>query len=376
VKLVCQREALQRAIRLAGNCVPRRQVHPAIDNRFRLQATSKVAIKATDYNIYVNYSLENYEVQVSEGGDCLLPLDRVTQLLKETRDEEISIEQEGNRCTFVLSDGQFVLFCEGAGEFPEAPSMKAKSSYRVSEKLLLEGIEKGRIARAHEEGRYLFDQVLLDIDPPTFSLVSTDGRRLARWRSELSSGNESGRVLVSPTVLDQVQRLIERSEREVEIQLGEGKVVFVTERAWISATTRDEASFPEYRGHLERSRNCIASLDRVAFLSASRRVCLLTTEHERAVLFRFEPGRLSLEVKSGSAGEGIVHLDCDYEGDSMEMTFDPLYFAEALHAMRESRVSIHFAEARDGAILQESDRFQYLVMPIVVEQPVGQGTRG
>ena len=168
--------------------------------------------------------------------------------------------------------------------------------------------------------------------------------------------------------------MIERTERVVEIAVGEGKVRFATEQAQVIATTRDQASFPEYRAHLKKARNRSISLDRSAFLSAARRVSLLTTENERAVHFRFSAGKLSLEVQSGSAGEGIVHLDSDYEGEDIDMTFDPLYFAEALQAMREPRVGLSFEEPHDGAILQEPERFRYLVMPIVVDQPTGQGT--
>lgn len=369
MKLSCRREELLGAVQIAGQSVPKRHVNDALDNRFLLSAKKAVSVSATDYNIYVEFSLGADAVDIEEGGEVLLPLDKVVQLLRESRDEWIVLERgEGTRCRVGFSDGYFELLIGDAEEFPASPRKEQGAEFGISRDLLIEAMDKGRVARAPEEGRFLFDHCLLESRDERFVIASTDGRRMALFQGRVETRAASPiRVLLSQAVMQQVRKLCDRTSGDVRITVGRGKVFFETDRGRVMANTRDEASFPDYRPHMEKKRTRSVVLQRTALLSATKRIALLTNEQERAVEFCLKPGEMVLRCQSGSSGSGEIRLEAQYEGASETLHFDPAYLSESLAAMGEDTVAMRFENAREGAVLEEADRFKYLVMPIILD---------
>lgn len=357
--------------------MPRRQVNETLDNRFLLRAGKGIVLSATDFNIYVDFSLPEGTAAIEQSGELLLPLDKVVQLLREGRDERIRIEQTAeNRCRVIFTDGYFDLLAGEASAFPSRPAVKTKASAAVKVETFVEGLDRGKVARAAEEGRYLFDHVLLELEGDGFTVVTTDGRRMAVYGGALEKPlNGKERVLLAPAALAQARKLCERSTGLVRISCDRAKVAFETDRGMVIATVRDDAAFPDFRPHLEgRTRSRRAGVPKGLLLSATRRIALLTTEHLRAVEFRLRPGELVLSCRSGATGEGELRLPIEYEGAEEQVFFDPTYVAEGLAAMGAETIDVRFENAEEGAILHDGESFRYLVMPILIDAREGAGS--
>ncbi|MBI4618028.1 MAG: hypothetical protein HY720_30775 [Planctomycetes bacterium] len=357
-------------MQIVGQAVPKRLVNEALDNRFILRAGKGLVLSATDFNVYVDFALQEGAATIEHPGELLLPLDKVVQLLREGRDDRIRIEEIAeNRCRLMFTDGYFDLPTADPAAFPSRPVVKTKAIGAARVETFVEGLDRGKVARAAEEGRYLFDHILLELEGDGFTVVTTDGRRMAAYAGALQkplAGKE--RVLLAPAALSQARKLCERSTGLVRISCDHAKVEFETDRGTVIATVRDDAAFPDFRPHLDgRPRSRRAAVSRGLLLSATRRIALLTTEHLRAVEFRLHPGELILACRSGITGEGELRVPIEYEGAAEEVFFDPTYVAEGLAAMGAETIEIRFENAEEGAIFHDGEAFRYLVMPILID---------
>src|SRR5437588_10791756 len=96
MKAFCHREGLLSAFQLASAAVPSRDVKPVLRNLKAVAEEGRCTLMATDLELGIR--LEVRGLQVQEPGEALLPAARLLAILRETQDEELSVEADANAC--------------------------------------------------------------------------------------------------------------------------------------------------------------------------------------------------------------------------------------------------------------------------------------
>jgi DNA polymerase-3 subunit beta len=208
--------------------------------------------------------------------------------------------------------------------------------------------------------------------------VSTDRYRLAvrelRWspaRPDLSAS-----VLVPARALaDTARALTAGAEVSIALALpgeegagGEGMIGF--EGAARQTTTRLlGGDFPRYQALLPKQVNGVAELAAGPFAEAVKRVALVA-ERNTAVRLSFSSGQLVLEAGTGDEAQAVEVLEAGYEGDDIQIAFNPQYLLDGLTAIDSDVARIAFTEPGKPALItgkpapDEQPDYQYLLMPI------------
>jgi DNA polymerase-3 subunit beta len=80
---------------------------------------------------------------------------------------------------------------------------------------------------------------------------------------------------------------------------------------------------------------------------------------------RFENGELTIEAQAQDVGEGRESLPVAYEGDLLEIGFNPDFLREGLESVGPGAVYLKLINPlRPGLITGSGDDFWYLIMPI------------
>src|SRR4051794_23959989 len=96
MKIICHREGLLSACQLASVAVPARDVKPILKNIKAVVENDRCTLMATDLELGIR--LEVRGIKVDEPGAALFPTSRLVSILRESSDEEMTIEAGPDNC--------------------------------------------------------------------------------------------------------------------------------------------------------------------------------------------------------------------------------------------------------------------------------------
>jgi DNA polymerase-3 subunit beta len=128
-----------------------------------------------------------------------------------------------------------------------------------------------------------------------------------------------------------------------------------------------EGSFPPYEDVIPKDQDKKVTFDRDVLASAVRRAALLTNEESRGVRMNFKGKDKLLELSSRAAEVGEAQIRCDlagYEGDDVEIGFNPTFVTDALKVISEPEVIMELKAGNKPGLIKSGTDFMYVVMPV------------
>jgi DNA polymerase-3 subunit beta len=95
-----------------------------------------------------------------------------------------------------------------------------------------------------------------------------------------------------------------------------------------------------------------------------RQVSLFTVNDSNSVRFSFCPGMLKLSANSSEIGEGKVSMPVHYEGDPLDIAFNPSFFLDILRHSRDETVSLGITDAYNPGVITDSSTALFVIMPM------------
>ncbi|MHC4470596.1 MAG: DNA polymerase III subunit beta [Planctomycetota bacterium] len=371
MKFSCSRERLLGALQIVGNIVSSRGMKPVYESVHILSrkrnGQDTLELQGTDLEVAIRFSMRDEELEVEEQGALVVPAARLTSILREVRDDRIRFSWDRNVLSLNCEGSDFKIMGLPSEEFPEIPDFPEKAAVTLPSQLFCSMIARTAFATAREKMRYALNGVLLLLKGGTLQMVGTDGRRLAHTRSDLS--NPSGaeiRAIVPTKGMAQISRVVGEEEETLDLALSENQLALKTEHAVI-VSRLVEGSFPNFEEVIPINCEHRATMDREALIAAIRKAALLTNKESQSVRFGISEGELSLSARAVEVGEAHVRLGIEFEGDAVDVAFNPTYVLDGLAVMDEEKVSFEFRNPTSPAKLSTGESFTYVVMPISIE---------
>ena len=287
---------------------------------------------ATDLEVAIRYS--DNQVQIEQPGEALVPADKFRDIVRESVDDTLSIEVSadpgavgGTFANIRGGDSHFKIFTQKASDFPPVPDFEGEADFTLPAGQLRGLINQTLFAAAKESGRYNFNGVLTVVTGKKINLISTDGRRLAMAKGDLSADStlkDGAKVIIPAKALNLIDKLIDDPEEAVGFQMRENQVIFHTSHATLTSNLV-EGQFPPYEDVIPKDCDKMMTAGTADFLSAIKRSALLTTEESRGVKMHFSKKGLVLTSRSPEAGEATINFACKYEGADVEIGFNPAF---------------------------------------------------
>jgi len=104
------------------------------------------------------------------------------------------------------------------------------------------------------------------------------------------------------------------------------------------------------------------------FLMMLRRMSILSSDKYPGVRFKIDKGQLEAKTTNPEIGESKETISISYEGDPLEVAFNPRYFMETLGSMESEMVVVRFKDEVNPCILEgkEDPHFISVIMPMRV----------
>jgi DNA polymerase III subunit beta len=392
MKVICDRGALMDAINLVSGAVaartPRVQLTCVKLTASKTGGAGDLTLSATDAEVALKLTLTQVDVQ--QPGEALIPADKLRQIVSaEDGDPTLTLEVENEVCHIRGADAHFKVFGYPPADFPPIPDFgslatgtsdhpKAKAMITHAAGSLAQLVARTLFATARENSRYAINGVLLKRDGKRLEMVATDGRRLALARAALSGGEKDAKPVtcIIPTkALNMLQKLIHEHEEPVQIAVTDNQILFSFGTAAspgraVLVSNLVEGAFPPYEDVIPKDQDKKVTFDRDAVSSAVRRAALLTNEESRGVRLAFHGKGKQLELSSRAPemGEANVKVDLSgYEGDDIEIGFNPQFIVDALKVMNEPEVIMELKAPGKPGLIKSGNDFIYVVMPVTLQ---------
>jgi DNA polymerase-3 subunit beta len=330
--------------------------------------TGGVELGATDGEVALRLRLPSVSVEVP--GEAMVRADWLLGIARELPDVEVSLQADEKHCVVRGEGSEFRIFVSPPADFPPLPSFTEGADFIIGGDELRRMIGVTLYAAARETSRYAINGVLCQKQGKHLEVVATDGRRLARAGGRLRQAQgEDFEAIVPTKALSVFERVFTppRDDKEwaVEVRVTPNQVLLRAGERLLSSVLV-EGRFPKYEDVIPKSTNKRARLNRAEFHGAVRRAALLTTEDSRAVRLAFSEQRLEITAQSPEQGEARVEIPIAYEGQPVDIGFNPAFLADALKAINFDEVFFEMEESFRPGVLSGADKreFLYVVMPV------------
>ena len=367
MKVIVDRTGLAEAVELVGSIALTRAPQPLMTCIHIAAADGHLVLSATDGEVCLSVALTN--ISVEKTGDAAIPADKLRSVVSgEKEDPTLTLTTDNHALVVAGFDARFRIHGYAPADFPPMPEFPKAVSITHPAASVGKLLANTMFAAAKENSRYAIDGVFVSQEKKRLEVVATDGRRLAlAWADQ---GGEKTAFILPRKAATLVRKIVSKHTEDVQIAQDDSRIYVrmgTPDRPGCLMLSANKVSgaFPPYGDLIKTDYDKRANIDRSKLASAMRRAAILTSEESRGVRMEFARGKqMKATGRATGVGEGVVMLDlASYEGDAIEIGFNPAFICEGLASISDEQVSLEMsAPSKPGVI--RGDRFLYLVMPI------------
>jgi DNA polymerase-3 subunit beta len=375
MKFTVDRAVLLKALAHVQSVVERRNTIPILGNvLIEARPEGSLALTATDMEIAVVEEVVG--VTVARGGQTTAPAAILYEIVRKLPEgARIEFEQSGDG-PLALRAGRFrtTLAVLPVEDFPAMTEGRMPTRFTLKAATLREMIDRTRFAISTEETRYYLNGIYLHATEsegmPVLRAVATDGHRLARVEEPLPEGAKGmPGVIVPRKTVNEVRKLAEETEDEIEIRLSETKIRFTIGTVALTSKLID-GTFPEYERVIPRSNDKKLTVRKQPFEDAVARVAAISSERSRPVKLSLSRNNLLLSATSPEQGQAQEELDGDvvsYESSPLEIGFQARYLTDITAQIGEMAEFL-FADSAAPTLVRDQARPEalFVLMPMRV----------
>ena len=107
-------------------------------------------------------------------------------------------------------------------------------------------------------------------------------------------------------------------------------------------------------------------LDRQLFLMMLKRMSILSSEEYKGVIFHFSKDKLLINSTNPEIGESKEDMNITYEGDDIEVMYNPKFFIDTLSVINEDNVVLNILDEEKPCKIEGENDKSYLsvIMPM------------
>jgi DNA polymerase-3 subunit beta len=367
MKFTVTRNSLLNELNLVQGVIEKKSTIPILSNILLEARGERLDIVATDLDVTIRCGCA---ATVATEGTTTISARRlfdIVRLLPEGADIDFSL-LENDWVELNSGNSEYKIVALPKENFPSIPEA-APASAQLSGILLKSMIQRTMFAITQEESRYSLNGALLALLPGEIRMVATDGHRLAMVSKsmDMPGVDVEVRALIPRKTLVEIQKLIGDQDVMLEFGRDENHLFFtVGGKQLVSRIMAGQ--FPNYELVIPRDndRHVVASAKNLG--DGIRRAAIMSDEKLKAIRLSFKTGTLELTASSTEAGEAREIVPVEYEGESLDIGFNPQYLLEFIAACGAENVSVSLKDSETQGMLRpvgaEDLDYRYVVMPM------------
>ena len=337
-----------------------------------IDASKEVTLSASDLETSAKSS---FNADIKETGRVLVPGRLLSEISKNLPNKPVLFNLDGTRVLVTAGSAKFTLPTLPINEYPNLPNLP-ETSGTVPSEIFATAVNQVAIAAGKDDSLPTLTGIHVDINKESITLAATDRYRLAvreiNWTPNDPEITTS--ALLRARTLAEAARTIANT-KTVTVAIApttsnERLVGFASEAKTMTSRQLD-GTFPPYR-HLLPSESIATAVIEVAKLLDSVRRVALVTDKTVPLRLKFKNNSLQLEAGTGDDAQATEELEIIYEGEAIDIAFNPTFLTDGLNAIGTTYVNIAFTGSNKPAMLSGKNKvdgeidstYRYLLMPM------------
>ncbi len=365
MKISCEREALLRQLQTVSRVASTRSAIQALSGVRLIASPDGCELQATDMDVGLRVPLE---ADVVREGTVVLPARLILDVVRLLPAEGVSLELRAAEQDVELVSGNatFHIRTLRAEDFPPFPEPQEDGVVSLPVEAFVATALKVATSASRDETRPVLTGILVSASDRELRMVATDSYRLSVKETTLEDALASGfEVNVPARALQELARVAAHVEDEqLRISVRQNQVLFELGGIVLSSRLID-GQFPNYRQLLPETFEHELRLAGAELTEVVRRISLLAQKNAPLRL-SFMPGELTISAQTPDVGEALESLPVSFQGEPLEIGFNPEFLRAGLEAIEEGDVLMKLISPLRPGLIESGDdsRFRYLIMPI------------
>ncbi len=346
--------------------VPTKSTLPILTNVLIEALDGKLKISATDLDMSITGTVV---CDVVKKGSVALPARILFDIVKELPEADITIESVNSRVEVKIANGSYKIASVSPDDFPKLPGVNTKKEIKINGSDFVAMIKKTTFACSTDETRPALNGILWQTKGDKMQMVATDGHRLAKAsvdNPKLKGLNED--IIVPPKVLNLIPKFSEGEIGEIGIIFGENNIIFNLGDT-ILTSRLIEGPYPNFEQVIPTKNDKKMQVSKTDLGGAVRRVSILSNALTHQVKFGLKKSKLTLSTSNADVGgEGVEAIECDFEGESVEIGYNATYVSEILGKIDSDDVIFELSSPVAAGLVYSTEvskeDFLCLIMPL------------
>jgi DNA polymerase III subunit beta len=347
---------------------------PILDNFLFNLSGRELVITATDLEttMITRIELENVDGE----GVIALEARRLTNMLKEFPEQPLTfeIDDDSLQVDILSENGKFSIVGQNGIDFPQLPVLQEESSHslKLSSNLVSVGINKTLFATADDELRPVMNGIFIEIMPAHITFVASDSHKLVRYRRKDINVSDETKFILPKKPAALLKNILPSDETEISLQTDKNNAFFSI-NGYQLICRLVEGEYPTYDAVIPTKSPNKVIIDRISVANSIKRVAVFSNQASNLIKLKLEANLMTVSAQdidfSISAYE---KLNCQYDGDEMEIGFKSVFLSEILSNISSGSVVFELQDhSRAGLILpldkdNESEDELMLLMPMMI----------
>jgi DNA polymerase-3 subunit beta len=309
----------------------------------------RLVVSGFDYETSARVELD---ATIGDPGRVLVSGRLLADITRALPSKPVDLVVDGSRATINCGSSRFSLPTMPVEDYPQLPAMPQLAGTVPADRLA-EAVGQVAVAAGRDDTLPMLTGVRLEIDGTRLTLAATDRFRLAvrelDWAPE--DTEQETAVLIPARTLAEVAKTLGGSGT-IALALSAGDGMLGVSGGGRRATTRLlDAEFPRFRQLIPAEHTSAAVLEVAGLVEAIKRVALVT---DRVAQVRMEFGEDGLRLAAGGddVGSAEEELTCEFEGEPLNIAFNPGYLLDALGALHTERAQLTFTTPNRPALVR------------------------
>lgn len=374
MKFVVSSTELLEHLQAISKVISSKNTLPILDNFLFELKDGKLVATASDMEstLITSIPLDN---SIGEGV-IAFPAKILTDTLKEFPEQPLTfdIDMDSLAVKITSENGVFSIVGQQGEDYPKIPGIEENStvSITVDSELLLNGVSKTLFATADDELRPVMNGVFIELGNEDLTFVASDAHKLVRYKRLDGRSNVASSFILPKKPASLLKNILPKEQNQVTLEFDE-KNAFFSLSNYKLICRLVEGNYPSYNSVIPKNNPNVMTIDRVELYNTLKRVSVFSNPASNLIKFHLTDNQVVVSAQdidfSISARE---RLQCQYEGEEMEIGFKSVFLLEILSNISSSNVMLELSDPTRAGIFLPYDNENadedvlMLLMPMMI----------
>jgi DNA polymerase-3 subunit beta len=370
MKFIVSSSLLLKQLQVLGGVINSNNTLPILDNFLFELSENQLKVSASDLETTMSSVVE---VESESSGSIAVSARLLLDTLKTFPNQPLTFKTEGkNTIEISSSQGKYDMAYFGGDEFPKAVSLPSPSTTVIPAHILGTAISKTIFAAGNDDLRPVMSGVFFQFSPQSLTFVATDAHKLVKYsRMDVTAG-QTAEFIMPKKPLNLLKGILGGSDSEVTIEYNDSNAKFTFDNVVLVCRLID-GKYPNYEAVIPKENPNKLTIDRASFLNSVRRVSIFSSKTTHQIRLKMAGKELNISAEDlDFANKADERLNCDYQGDDMQIGFNSRFLSEMLNNLNSNEVLIEMSLPNRAGILtpidgtDEGEKVTMLVMPVML----------